>query len=211
VRWEVLDYVHGKSGRKTKTQESSRQSARGLDSLRGRAASSARRGEARRGESRARRVSNAVKFVVDANVIAFALLPKKAIPANVAADVESSRRFLNRALSEGGTLIVPPDFSMEVLNAFTAAMYKRLMALSTAKRVTTVLKKLELKVLAPSQNNVLELTHRMNRASAADQTYLSLAVRLKCDFVTADRGVVISAANARIPRAVHVSTHPWGK
>jgi predicted nucleic acid-binding protein len=211
VRWEVLNYVHGKSRRKTKTQESSRQSARGLDSLRGRAASSARRAEARRGESRARRVSGALKIVVDANVIAFALLPKKAIPPEVAADALHSRRFLARALSEGATLIVPPDFGMEVLNGFTVAMYKRSITLPTAKRAAALIKKLGLVVRVPSQNAVLELTHRMNRAAAADQTYVALSVKYKCEFVTADRGLVTSAANTRIPRVTHVVAHPWGK
>jgi predicted nucleic acid-binding protein len=142
-------------------------------------------------------------------VIAFALLPNKAIPKNLVTDALHSRRFLNRALLEDARLIVPPEFSMEVLNGFTVAMWHKLITVSTAKRAVALIKKLNLEVRAPNQNAVLELTQKMNRASASDQTYVVLALKLKCDLVTADGGLVRSALNARVSNVVHVNNHPW--
>jgi predicted nucleic acid-binding protein len=122
---------------------------------------------------------------------------------------KACRRFIARCVIENVQFVVPTDFEMEVLNPFTVAMYQKSMTLATATRVVRAAFKLNFDVRSPSRTLVLELTNQMNRASAADQTYVALSQKLKCQFVTADAPLVSNAQQKKIARVVYVDHHPW--
>ncbi len=150
-----------------------------------------------------------VRIVVDANVIGYAFLPIKCIPMNMRTTATACRQFVARCVQENAILVVPTDFEMEVLNPFTVAMWHKTISLASAQRLVRLAFGLGFEVRSPSRTLVLELTSQMNRASAADQTYVALSRRLKCEFVTADAPLVKNAQQKQMTRVTHVDQHPW--
>ena len=150
-----------------------------------------------------------VRIVVYANVIGYAFLPVKCVPLNMRPTAAACRRFVARCIAENALLLVPTDFEMEVLNPFTVAMWQKTISLDAAKRLVRSVFSLGFDVRSPSRSLVLELTHKIGRASASDLTYVAVSQKLKCDFVTADAPLVSNAQQKKVGRVKHINQHPW--